>query len=64
MGRELESELKPGHWCELVRLAGVDADFRSAMLILEIGEYEPLLDALQSICRSVNCKIACEYALA
>lgn len=58
------SDLPPGDWAELARIAEVDADFRSACLALESGEQFGLLHLLQRICRSVNAKIACEYALA
>jgi hypothetical protein len=51
------SELQPGEWAELVRIAETDADFRSACLTLESGDQFGLLHLLQSTCRSVNCKI-------
>ena len=58
------SELAPQEWPELCRLAETDCDFRSACLKLENPRDAGLLPLLQSICRSVNAKIACEYALA
>lgn len=63
-GRVDESELHPGEWSELVRLACDDSDFRAAVLELEPSDLDVLLTVLQSVCRSVNARIMCEYALA
>ena len=62
--RDDVSDLEPGEWDEVVRLSEADADFRSACLVLAAPFESGLLHLIQSICRSVNCKIACEYALA
>lgn len=62
--RDDVSELEPGEWAEFVRLAETDADFRSACLTLEHTQEVGLLHLMQSICRSINARIACEYALA
>lgn len=37
VGRDDVSELHPGVWTELVRIAQVDADFRQACLALEFA---------------------------
>jgi len=64
LGRDNLSELKAGVWDEVVRLAQHDVDFRSACVGLDLTEDSGILHVLITICRSVNAKIACEYALA
>ena len=62
--RDDVAELEPGEWAEIVRLSEADADFRSACIKLETTVEFGLLHLIQSVCRSVNARIACEYALA
>ena len=62
--RDAVADLEPGEWAELGRLAETDADFRLACLALETKFEFGLLHVIKSVCRSVNARIACEYALA
>jgi hypothetical protein len=64
IGRDDAAQLKPGEWEELVRIASTDRDFRCVCLGFDATQDVGLMGALLSICRSVNARIACEYALA
>lgn len=51
-------------WLAVVDLAERDAQFRAACMRVKARIASPALERLQAICRSVDARIACEFALA